>query len=103
MFQQAGDAASLADNQQLVKAVSEILHAEEPTLAPEMNKEQQEIENTEKEERLLLLMKEMCKLEEQSYRVEEGDAEGAKGKLLWHETDFKAIPKEGFNALNLKW
>jgi len=102
MLQQSGGTPSLADNQQLVKAVSEILHMEEPTSAPAMNEEQKEIENTKKEERLLLLMKEMGKLEEQSYRVEE-DAEGPKGQLSWHETDFKAIPKEGFNALNLKW
>jgi len=48
-------------------------------------------------------MKEMSRLEEQSYRVEEDNAEGTKEQLSWHETDFKAIPKEGFNALNLKW
>lgn len=72
-------------------------------MTSELNEEQKEIENTKKEERLLLLMKEMSKLEEQSYRAEEENAEGTKGQLLWHETDFKAIPKEGFNALNLKW
>jgi len=48
-------------------------------------------------------MKEMSKLEEQSYRVEEDNAKSTKEQLSWHETDFKAIPKEGFNALNLKW
>jgi len=39
MLQQSGDTPSLADNQQLVKAVSEILHAEEPTSTPAMDEE----------------------------------------------------------------
>ena len=72
-----------------------------------MTEQQEKAELAEREETLLLLMKEMSKLEPHLYQEVDGAAEGQDGEEAkerpWYETEFKAIPKENTSALNLKW
>ena len=92
---------NVVENQELVKAVNEILHFEQDADAQKSPSSLQQ-----REEFHFQLLKEMSQLEACLIPDQddgEVDSNSNQETKAWYQTRFKAIPKDNVSALNLRW